>query len=162
MRRIIPRSVTYGLTTSSVSSALSSSARDRVGDRPVAAGRVVEDDGRNGIRPGIELREQRLEIGRGNLASEPPEAGEEHELQLCDHRAGDAEEQVVEAAVLEVVLDAGAADPADSTVDDHDLAVIDVAEPAQVPAELAVASQQADRGTRLRRSDDADLDARRP
>ena len=66
----------------------------------------------------------------------------------------------MEPAVLEVVLDAGAADPADSTVDDHDLAVIDVAEPAQVPAELAVASQQADRGTRLRRPDDADLDAR--
>ena len=66
----------------------------------------------------------------------------------------------MEPAVLEVVLDAGAADPTDSTVEDHDLAVIDVAEPAQVPAELAVASQQADRGTRLRRPDDADLDAR--
>jgi hypothetical protein len=59
-----------------------------------------------------------------------------------------------------VVLDAGAADPTDSTVEDHKFAVIDVAEPAQVPAELAVASQQADRGPRLRRSHDADLNAR--
>ena len=40
----------------------------------------------------------------------------------------------MEAAVLEVVLDAGSADPADSAVDDHDLAVIDVAERGQVPA----------------------------
>jgi len=64
----------------------------------------------------------------------------------------------VEAAVLEVVLDAGSADPADSAVDDHDLAVIDVAERRQVPASRAVASKRPDRRTRLRRPDDADLD----
>ena len=66
----------------------------------------------------------------------------------------------MEAAVLEVVLDAGSADPADSTVDDHNLAVIDVAEPAQIPADCAVASERPERRTRLHRSDDADLDAR--
>jgi len=64
----------------------------------------------------------------------------------------------VEAAVLEAVLDARSADPADSAVDDHDLAVIDVAERRQVPASRAVASKRPDRRTRLRRPDDADLD----
>ena len=65
----------------------------------------------------------------------------------------------MEAAVLEVVLDAGAADPADSAVDDHDLAVIDVAERGQVPAGRAFVSERPHRRTRLRRPDDADLDA---
>ena len=52
----------------------------------------------------------------------------------ADDRALDAHEQVVERAVLEVILDPGAADPADPAVDDHDLAVVDVPEAAQVPA----------------------------
>ena len=34
----------------------------------------------------------------------------------------------MEAAVLEVVLDSGAADPADAAVDDGELAVVDMAE----------------------------------
>ena len=37
----------------------------------------------------------------------------------------------MEAAVLEVVLDPGAADPADAAVDDDDLAMVDVSEPAR-------------------------------
>ena len=69
-----------------------------------------------------------------DLATEPAQAGDEHELELRDDRALDAHEQVVELAVLEVILDPGAADPADPAVDDHDLAVVDVPEAAQVPA----------------------------
>jgi len=80
------------------------------------------------------------------------------QLELCHHRASSPQEQVLEAAVLEVVLDAGSADPPDSAVDDHDLAVIDVAERSQVPAGRALASQRPDRRTRLCRPDDADLD----
>ena len=121
-----------------------------------AAGRVVKDDGRNGVRPRVERREERVDLG--NRASEPPEAGEEHELELRHHRAGSPQEQVVEAAVLEVVLDAGSADPADPAVDDHDLAVIDVAERGKVPSCPALASERPDRRTRLRRPGDADLD----
>jgi hypothetical protein len=39
----------------------------------------------------------------------------------------------VEAAVLEVILDACAADPANSAVENDDLAMIDVPELAEVP-----------------------------
>ncbi len=67
----------------------------------------------------------------------------------------------MEPAVLEMVLDACSADPADSTIDDDDLAMVDVAEPAQIPAHRAVASERPELRTRLRRSHDADLDARR-
>ena len=59
----------------------------------------------------------------------------------------DAHEQVVERAVLEVILDSCTADPADAAVDDDDLAMVDVPEPAQVPAGLA-AGPERPRGAR--------------
>ena len=67
-------------------------------------------------------------------SAQPAEAGEEHELELVDDRARDADEQIVEATVLEVVLDARPTDPADPAVDDEHLAVIEVPERVQVPA----------------------------
>ena len=65
----------------------------------------------------------------------------------------------MEAAVLEVVLDSGAADPADAAVDDEQLAVVDVPEPGQVPTSGAHAAERPDGCARFRRPDDADLDS---
>ena len=53
----------------------------------------------------------------------------------------------MEAAVVEVVLDPGAADPADAAVDDEELAVVEVAELRRRPA---------------RRAHDADVDPAGP
>ena len=91
--------------------------------------------------------------------AEPEEARDEHELQLADDRPFEPHEQVVEPSVLEVILDPGAADPADATVDDDDLAVVDVPEGAEVPPGGAARAERAVRGARLRRPDDADLGA---
>ena len=65
----------------------------------------------------------------------------------------------MEAAVLEVILDPGAADPPDAAVDDHDLAVVDVPEPPEVPARFPAAAERADGHPRAGGSHDADLDA---
>jgi hypothetical protein len=78
-----------------------------------------------GIAPGSSGGGGGVEPLRRDRAAEPAEAGEEDELQLRDHRAREADEQVVEAAVVEVVLDPGAADPGDAAVDDEQLAVVD-------------------------------------
>ena len=64
---------------------------------------------------------------------QPREARHEDELELRDDGAGDAHEEIVEAAVLEVILDAGAPDPADPAVDDDQLAMVDVPELVKVP-----------------------------
>ncbi len=92
--------------------------------------------------------------------TKPTEAGEEDQLQLSDHRTSDPHEQVVEATVLEVVFDPGSADPADSSVDDDELAMVDVPQATQVPASRAVGSERAELCSGLRRSDDADIDTR--
>src|SRR4030095_14078875 len=126
-------------------------ARDGVCDGALATRRVVEDERRNGVRPRVEVREERLDVVPRDRAAEPPEAGEEHELELRDYRAGHPQEEIVEAAVLEVVLDAGSTDPPDSAVDDYELAVIDMAEAAEVPAGRAVVAERTDRCPRLRR-----------
>ena len=68
----------------------------------------------------------------------------------------------MEAPVLEVILDAGAADPAGPAVHDHDLAMVDVAQTGQVPTGRTAASQRPERSTELRRPDDADLDTGGP
>ena len=94
----------------------------------------MQHDRRHRVRAVLERREEGGDLGDGDGAAEPAKAGEEHELELRDDGAGDANEQVVEATVLEVVLDSGAADPADPAVDDDDLAVVDVPEGAEVPA----------------------------
>ena len=87
-------------------------ARDRIGDRPVPARRVVQHA--SGNRASLERREEGIQFGDGNRSSQPAEAGEKDELELGDDRAGDAQEQVVEATVLEVVLDSRAARPSRS------------------------------------------------
>jgi hypothetical protein len=78
---------------------------------------------------------------------------------LRDDRPREADEEVVEAAVLEVVLDPGASDPADPPVDHEQLAMVDVAERAEVPTDVAVGAERAERRPCLRRPDDADVDA---
>jgi hypothetical protein len=134
-------------------------ARDRVGDRPVLPGCVVEHGGGYRLRAAVERGEERVEFANGELAAEPAEAGDEDELQLGDHRPLDVEEQVVEAAVLEVVLDAGAADPADAPVDDQHLAVVDVPDRPKVPPRRVAAAERPERSLELRGAHDADLDA---
>ncbi len=64
----------------------------------------------------------------------------------------------MEGAVLEVILDSGAPDPADSAVDDDHLPVVDVGQPAQVPAVPGRRAQGASGSTRLRGPRDVDLD----
>ena len=81
----------------------------------------IEDAARRGFG------EQAVELLGRNLPAEPAEARDENELELRDHGPRHTEEEVVEAAVLEVVLDPGAADPADTPVHEHDLAVVDMA-----------------------------------
>ena len=129
----MPRSVTYGFTTSSVSRAPSMSAaiasvigRNRPGALwSTTAGTGLVPSASGGNSSGTLL---------GDLAPEPAQAGHEHELELRDDRALDANEQVVERAVLEMILDPGTADPADPAVHDDDLAMVDMPQPAQVPA----------------------------
>ena len=132
--------------------------RDRVGDRPVAAGRVVEDGRGHRSATRLERREEAVELGRRHLAAQPAEAREEDELQLRDDGPGDAQEEVVKAPVVEVVLDPRPADPARAAVDDHELAVVDVPEGGEVPARVSAPTERPDRGPRLRGADDADLD----
>ena len=64
----------------------------------------------------------------------------------------------MEASVLEVILDPGAADPADPAVDDGHLAVVDVPEPAKIPANLSATAERALGDADLRRAHDTDLD----
>ena len=134
--------------------------RDRIGDRPVAAGSVVQDAGRHRLGPVLQGGKECVELSPVDLAAEPAKTRQEDELELRHHRAFDTDKDVVEAAVLEVVLDACAPDPADMTVHDHELAMVDVPEPAQVPVGLAAVRQQSGRHARLGRAHDADFDPR--
>ena len=132
-------------------------ASDCLGDRPEASRGVVKDA--HGHLPGPERGEQRVELLGVHRAAQPAEAREKDELQLRDDGARDADEHVVKAAVLEVVLDACAADPARAPVDDHDLPMVDVPEPVDVPAARAAAPERPGGRPELRRPHDADLDA---
>jgi hypothetical protein len=58
--------------------------------------------------------EQHIDLRPIDLAGEPAEACEENELELRYDETFDAEEEVVEAAVLKVVLDACAPRPSRS------------------------------------------------
>ena len=128
-------------------------ARDGVGDRAVAARRVVEDD--RGDVAGALVREQRFDPVR--LPAQPAQARDEDELELRHDRPGDPDEQVVEAPVLEVILDPRAADPADPAVHDDDLAMVDVPEAREIPVQGAASAERAGRRPGLRRPHDADL-----
>ena len=94
--------------------------------------------------PGSSTGNKLVKCRRRERAAQPPEAGEEHERELIDHRPGDAYEQIVEAPVAEVVLDPGAADPAGAAVDDRHLAMVEVAERVQVPARRATGAERAE------------------
>ena len=87
-----------------------------------------------GLEPSSSGGNSSATLSRRDVAAEPAQARDEDELQLRDDRPLDAHEQVVELAVLEMILDPGAADPADPAVDDDDLAMVDVSEAAEVPA----------------------------
>ena len=66
----------------------------------------------------------------------------------------------MEPPVVEVVLDSRAADPADATVDDDELAMVDVPESVEVPPSGAACHDGPDRGAQLNSPDDPDVDAR--
>ncbi len=72
-----------------------------------------------------------------------PEAREKGGLRLPDDVAGHPHHDVVEAAVLEVVLDAGAAGPGDLSVDHVQLAVVGPADLVLAPVEAAVVRVEA-------------------
>ena len=71
------------------------------------------------------------------------EARQERRLRLPHDVAGDAHHHVVEAAVLEVVLDARAAGPRDGAVDDVELAVVGAADLVLAPVELLLVGEEA-------------------
>ena len=75
-------------------------------------------------------RGDRVRLIAGQPAAESHEACAEQVLELGHQRSLDADEEVVEPAVDEVVFDPGAADIADLPVDDEDLAVVEM---GQVP-----------------------------
>jgi hypothetical protein len=58
-----------------------------------------------------------------------------------------------------VVLDPGAAYPADRAVDDHRLAMVDVPELCAVPSHRSGLAQRSVPATQLRRTDDEHVDA---
>ena len=95
-----------------------------------------------------------------NDAIQPVECRDEDELQLRCDGTRDAKEQVVEPPVVEVILDSRAADPANATVDDDQLAMVDVPEPVEVPPSGAACHDGPDRSPQLDRPDDPDVDAR--
>jgi hypothetical protein len=96
------------------------------GDGSASCRCVVKDGRRHRIRTLLVFRKQRVQIASRNATAQPAKARHEHELKLRDDRAGDAHEEIVEAAVLEVILDSGASDPADTAIHDDDFAVVDV------------------------------------
>jgi hypothetical protein len=129
------------LTTSSVERATSSRLAIAVVIGPIAAGRIVENNGRHGSERVVVLREERFELAARDRSFEPAEAHDEYELELGDDRPRDAHEQIVESTVLEVILDPRTADPPDPPVDHDGLPMVDVAEMAEVPARRSVGGQ---------------------
>ena len=119
--------------------------RDGRCDRAIAARRVVQHGRRDGLRDVLVGGKQGVELLQRDRSAEPAEAGDEDELQLRDHRPGHPDEEVVEAAVGEVVLDPGATDPAGAAVDHDELSMVEV--------------PQLRRRPQPRRAHDADLHA---
>ncbi len=119
----------------------------------------MEDTCRDGVRVLLVVGVRRVELVRRHRPTEPAEGRDEHELQLAGDGPAHPHEQVVEAAVVEVVLDPGAADPPDPAVDDHELAVIDVPELLNRPASLIAARGGLRRRTEPHRAHHAYLDA---
>ena len=95
-------------------------------------------------------RRRALVGGRGEVGGEvgperaavPAEARQERRLRLPDDGAGDPHHDVVEAAVLEVVLDPRPAGPGDGAVDHVQLAVVGAADLVLAPVDaLAVGKE---------------------
>lgn len=134
------RSVTYGLAMSSVSRAPVDQLGDGVRDRPHGAGRVVEDHGRDGVRRCRPMvGEERGDVADAHAVTTEGRHGDE--LELGHDGSAQAQEEVVELAVAEVVLEARP-DPAGAAVDYDQLAVVDVADAAKVEPERALGSDR--------------------
>ncbi len=159
IRRIIPRSATYGFAMSRVSSRALDHLGDRRRDRSVTSGSVVERHRRHWIDSGVERRQERIEVGARHGSTQPAEAGQEHELELVHDRTRDPQEQIVEATVLEVILEACPTDPADPAIDDEQLPMVEVPEPFQVPTRRPPSADRARLRARLGRPDDTHCDA---
>ena len=114
---------------------------DRLRGRDVAAGDHLRERDRRRARVG-RLREERRQVGRQRPAV-PAEARQERRLRLPDDVAGDAHHHVVEAAVLEVVLDAGAARPRDRAVDHVELAMVGAADLVLAPVDALAVGEEA-------------------
>ena len=71
------------------------------------------------------------------------EARQERRLRLSHDVSGDSHHHVVEAAVVEVVLDARAAGPCDRPVDDVELSMVGAAHLVPAPVELLVVREEA-------------------
>jgi hypothetical protein len=119
------RSVRYGFITSRRSRRVLDLLAHRLGSGDEATGDDLceRDRDRAGIR---RLGEQCREVRRQRPAV-AAEAREERRLGLAHDVTGHAHHHVVEAPVLEVVLDAGAAGPRHRAVDHVELAVVDAA-----------------------------------
>jgi hypothetical protein len=104
------------------------------------------------------FRQEHVQIASLNGTAQPAEARHEHELKLRDDRAGDTHEEIVEAAILEVILDSSAADPADAAIYDDDLAVVDVTELRKVPLPRRSSHNRLRRSPYLRCAHHPDLD----
>ena len=116
--------------------------RLRSGDEPAGDDLRKRDRSRAG---GGRSGEVGREVGR-QVAAEAPEAREEGGLRLADDAAGDAHHHVVEAAVLEVVLDACASGPRDLAVDHVELPMVCAADLVLAPVEAAMVRIEARRG----------------
>ena len=66
----------------------------------------------------------------------------------------------MEPPVVEVILDSRSADPADATVDDDELAMVDAPESVEIPPSGPAGCDGPDRSPQLDRPDDPDVDSR--
>ncbi len=113
---------------------------DRLRRRDEAAGDHLSDGDRRlaGVR---RLREVPRQVVR-QRAAVAAEAGQERRLRLPYDVAGDPDHHVVEAAVLEVVLDARTSRPGDRPVDDVQLPVVGATDLVLSPVEVPVVREE--------------------
>ena len=119
---------------------------------------VVEDLHRDARRPGSATAREEPVQPRGGRRQRPAlEVPREQEdgLELGDDRPLEAEHQVVRPGRV-VVLDPGPADVADPAVDDHDLAMVEMAQVVEAPVDLAVPEQTVEVEERALVRDDLD------
>ena len=113
---------------------------DRLRRCDVAAGNHLrERDRRRALVGG--RGEVRGEVG-SERAAVTAKARQERGLRLPHDGAGDANHHVVEAAVLEVVLDPGSAGPGDGAVDHVQLAVVGAADLVLAPVDVLAVGEE--------------------